>query len=67
MALRLGDERVVSNLLSRENNITSSDTILEAAAEVGNRGIILLYFSLGGKYQSLALLRAVKASIILKR
>ncbi|KAI0972289.1 ankyrin repeat-containing domain protein [Xylaria arbuscula] len=64
MAVRLGDERVMSNLLFRENDITSSNTILEAAAEVGNRGIILLYFSLGGKYRSLALLRAVKASII---
>ncbi|KAI0452155.1 ankyrin repeat-containing domain protein [Xylaria acuta] len=67
-AVRLGDERVVSDLLLREKNITFTDvygdTVLEAAVEVGNRDIISLYFSSGGKYRSSALLKAVKAALI---
>jgi ankyrin repeat protein len=58
----------VSDLLLREKNITFvdayGDTVLEAAAEVGNPDIILLYFSSGGIYRSSALFKAVKAALI---
>ncbi|KAI0410273.1 ankyrin repeat-containing domain protein [Xylaria grammica] len=67
MAIRLGDERVVANFLLRENDIISTSSgraILDKAAEDGNRDTITWYFSLGGKYRSFALLKAVKASVI---
>ncbi|KAJ2993220.1 hypothetical protein NUW58_g1909 [Xylaria curta] len=68
-AVRLGDQGVLSDLLLRDKkNITFTnaygDTVLKAAAEVGNRDIISLYFSSGGKYESAALLKAVQAASI---
>ncbi|KAI0533324.1 ankyrin repeat-containing domain protein [Xylaria digitata] len=69
-AVRLRDEGVLSDLLFRDKNIAFTDpygeTVLDAAVEVGNRDIISLYFSLGGKYRSLPLLKAVNAALISK-
>ncbi|KAI0398757.1 hypothetical protein F4802DRAFT_123981 [Xylaria palmicola] len=67
LAVRLGNERVINYLLSREKIIASTNSygakVLEAAAEVGNGDIISLYFSSGGIYRSSALLKAVEAAI----
>ncbi|KAJ3569886.1 hypothetical protein NPX13_g5924 [Xylaria arbuscula] len=67
-ALRLGDEKLISELVLRERDITCADpygkTLLEAAAEAGNYDMASLYFSSGGEYRSSALLKAVKAALI---
>ncbi|KAI1428430.1 ankyrin repeat-containing domain protein [Xylaria sp. FL1777] len=67
-AVRLGDEGVLSDLLLRDKNITftsaNNDNVLDAAVEVGNRDIISLYFSSGGKYRSITLWNAVQTALI---
>ena len=67
-AVRLRDEKIISDLVLRERHITYVDaygnTVLEAAAKAGNRDIASLYFSLGGEYRSSALLEAVIAALI---
>ncbi|KAI0155291.1 hypothetical protein GGR57DRAFT_464744 [Xylariaceae sp. FL1272] len=68
-AVRLNNEAIVSALLQRGANVlskTDEDSVLDAAAEVGNSNIISLYFSSGGVYRSSALLRAVRAAVALQ-
>ncbi|RYP25665.1 hypothetical protein DL767_008305 [Monosporascus sp. MG133] len=65
LAVTMGNENLVSDLLSRAPD-TLSSTVLEAAATSGNIRVITSFFSSGGRYQSRALFEAVHAAIISK-
>ncbi|KAJ8133340.1 hypothetical protein O1611_g283 [Lasiodiplodia mahajangana] len=68
MAVQLGDEAIISEIISKKPDIASIDiwrdeTAFEAAVKVGNLTVIALHFSQGGSYESKAFLKAVEASI----
>jgi ankyrin repeat protein len=67
-AVRLGDDGVISGILSRGVDIgfvdPYGDSVLEAAAETQNHNIISLYFAHGGKYRSRALLKAMLVALV---
>ncbi|KAI1116837.1 ankyrin repeat-containing domain protein [Nemania sp. NC0429] len=62
-AIRLGDDALISDLISAGADVLSPDrkgrTILETAVTAGNSAIISLYFSSGGRYTPDALASAV--------
>ncbi|KAI1154276.1 ankyrin repeat-containing domain protein [Nemania diffusa] len=66
-AIYLRHDSIIPNLLSRGANIFDTSvcgrTVLDAAAEVGNQEMILLYFDEGGIYRSIALYRATQTAV----
>ncbi|KAJ3578922.1 hypothetical protein NPX13_g1646 [Xylaria arbuscula] len=66
-AIRLGNQRIISELLCRGADVLSTDkdgkAVLDSAVEKCDAEIISLFFASGGKYKSSALYQAIKVAI----
>ncbi|KAI0418221.1 ankyrin repeat-containing domain protein [Xylaria grammica] len=67
LAINLGDQSIISELISRGADILSvgqdGTTVLEAAVKKSNIEMISHFFASGGKYRSSALYKATKLAI----